>query len=123
MTGRPLNVRVAEALGLTVMYSDAEGWTFIPDAETFKPAPVPPYGEDSPEGWAATGPLMRHYWWTILRDGDHWHVCTSDHIGAYLDGEMHGPSDSWVDGDSPVEAFAELLVSLAAAGRLPEYRP
>lgn len=66
MSKKPLNVRVAEALG----------WKFLEDGRQRHPSlrgpwwidpagdattEVPPYGADTPEGWACTGPLIQRF--------------------------------------------------------------
>lgn len=76
---KPLNVRCAEALGWKKPSEEGRcdvcGWALVPHPEpgcwadncSFRPMPEtrhdipPPYGEDSPEGWACTGPLMDRF--------------------------------------------------------------
>lgn len=80
---KPLHVRVAEALGWTAIHRRARGecpsggWCgdiMLPGERWAGRAPgnmlvgpdgchdsVPPYGEDTPEGWACTGPLLERY--------------------------------------------------------------
>jgi len=109
------------------------------------PPPIPPYGKDSPGGWAATGPLLAKCELTLVNlshedsaedlDGRTTHKGTvvlwaaCDDIPvlvAPLSPEFdEGPLllDGYVEtyalGASPCEAIARCVVALAAAGKLP----
>lgn len=130
MTDKPLNLRVAEALGLKL----ARRWDGIlyplghpdtpPDAAWCLEAGgrIPPYGEDSPDGWSVTGPLMGKFHISLLQDGD---------AGPWVAGNYSGgfwPNSDAIDGQmschasvsSPAQAVAMALLALAEAGRLPK---
>ena len=62
----PLRVRVARALGWRglSLWPEYQGgrWHGTPPGTDEPPIyVVPPYGEDTPEGWACTGPFIRQY--------------------------------------------------------------
>lgn len=102
---KPLRVQVAEAM------DDSE-----PD-EFPKHERIPPYGEDTPEGWACTGPLMLRFGigtdpGTTEADRDHWWA-----RGWHLDPEWRVPAG---EAATPCEAIARCVVALAAAGKLPK---
>ena len=80
-----------------------------------------PYGEDSPEGWAATGPLIERFRLTLSYryvEGKAWATARGLWHSQTYSGEKHG----WLHGDgaSPCEAACNLILALADAGRLAE---
>lgn len=77
---KPLNVRVAEALGWTGIEGPTgsilsrSGQRYVgrpPGSLLLEKSEVPYFGEDTPEGWACTGPLIGHFGLTVYcrRDG------------------------------------------------------
>lgn len=71
--------------------------------------PVPPYGEDSPEGWACTGPLAELYVWGVHRlDGQTWLALP------------RGPNTGQKGvGPTPLIAICNLILKLSESGALP----
>ena len=55
----PLNVRVARALGWDRLTCRGTYWIGIAPGSSDKT--IPPYGADTPEGWAVTGQLIEEY--------------------------------------------------------------
>lgn len=135
-TDRPFNVRVAEALGWTQLHprvigpcpDGGCGDILLPGTRWAGRAPgnvlvgfegchdaVPPYGEDSPEGWMYTGPLMKR-----LRIGLMPTVCI---MSPPLPGTNWIAKDevsgAWSDHPEPLRAVCEVILTLAANGRLP----
>ncbi len=121
---RPLHVRVAEALGwdncVEVDTGMAYGkrWTGRVPGFTHT-REVPRYGQDSDEGWAATGRLIQKYGINLERaqaarpDGSPY--------GAWrwaIAGDEMPPKRFWAD--TPLEAVCHLILALAEAGRLPK---
>ena len=149
-TAKPLNVRVAEALGLRVRDDSVYGCQgqcvgSVDDSGAFPTAgrlrhnhirwvywkafeweagegdweSVLPYGEDSPDGWACTGPLIAKHGIELL--------CNPYGDGNYV--ARRSRDFDWptflVDGRDPfasarthVEAVALLIVALSEIGRL-----
>lgn len=133
MSEKPLNVQVAECIGTSAVRCaagfiedansagyDFEGWICSCGARGTHPAPdahatpVPPYGDDTPEGWACTGPLLARFGLTVF--------------GPRL--EVEEPDPRWYaavpdsatlgeHGATACEAIARLIVRLHAEGRLP----
>lgn len=72
-TEKPLNVRCAEAMGWTKSRlaplghkPGPEAWR-SPDGK-IEGAYLPPYGDDTPEGWACTGPLIGRFELSVTRN-------------------------------------------------------
>jgi len=151
---RPLNVRVAEALGWTDfkrmpthnvgtpqfhggfsppvqekvwcgvrpidhdpkecvnLYGD-EPCDHVPSHPDYEPwhEPVPPYGEETPEGWACTGPLMVRFGLSAIKDGDVYIV--GRYGGGWypscdaVDGQMYLPAE----GPKVLAAVAEWIMA------------
>lgn len=95
MQEKPLNVRCAEALGWTQRVLPPLGHTPGPVAwrspdRKVEGAYLPPYGDDTPAGWACTGPLIGRYGLTIY--------CRRDGFGPMLPGyAAHRPDKSPMD--------------------------
>jgi len=103
MTEKPLHVRVAEALGWTDLSTNGlltYPWYGIPWPNTIRRS-VPYYDSD----WSATGPLIEKYGICVSPDG------RSSTWGASGDG-------SWKQGEKPLIAICNLILALAAAGKL-----
>lgn len=58
---KPLNVRCAEALGWRDVRHAKSGWIGVAPGVPICSEPISPYGADTPEGWACTGPLMDRF--------------------------------------------------------------
>jgi hypothetical protein len=151
---KPLNVRVAEALGCSPYQPTAADdpdvrVLWICPCETVdgvSPHGAPradvygdsgywlrPYGEDSPEGWACTGPLIARFHIALSAGDPDW-----NHPGhPALPKKWFAESnlDGWGDPfpwhtrweyyfqrgfTSAPEAAAELICNMAEAGRLPK---
>lgn len=131
---KPLRVQVAEALGIKIWqhedrscshcgYQDnlTPGCWWMDDGD-YGSCQVLPYGEDSPEGWAATGPLLRRCRTDLYEsttEPPSW--CAEAlrpaerPLGAWAAGDLTVRGR----GDSPCEAIARCVLALAAAGKLP----
>lgn len=117
----PLHVRVARALGWTDIVDLGEGryvrWVGkaplpmcscmergVPSTEpcrcwpraTYQP--IPPFGDETPEGWACTGPLI------ALRE-----IALLFHCPGWIAVAVHGGEDARALG--PCEAVAELIAA------------
>ena len=121
----PLNVQCARALGWSVgadlherdesaqglsacVRCGAEaGWD-----ESLGDVCCPPYGDDTPEGWACTGPLLSEY--GIELDGPLGSLAEPEHQGLYA-AYARGACAS---GAHFAEAIARLVVKLAELGKL-----
>lgn len=88
---KPLTVRCAEALGWTSKQLPPLGHHPGPTAwrnpETgIEGCYFPPYGEDTPEGWACTGPLMARYGLCTMVNLKVWHcydAATGNEVGDH----------------------------------------
>lgn len=94
---RPLNVRCAEALGVeahpecwlrfATEFQDETIWAKNSRYCTHGPACVPelpPFGENTPKGWACTGPLIERFVLNIGCDHARWYVFRDTHAtGAH----------------------------------------
>lgn len=133
---KPLNVRVAEALGCKPQWEPAVGFVALgrpgagywvcrcqpPAGRLFgahvgdADGSIQPYGEDSPEGWACTGPLMRKYRVGLMPT-----VCA---MSPPLPGTTWIAKDEvsgvWSDNPEPLHALCEVILTLVANGRLPK---
>lgn len=117
MSAEPLAVRVARALGWNDVQSigirgGVEKWVGVAPGLRQVFDPIPPYGDDTPEGWSCTGPFLRY-------------VHEANAIS-------HGPAVMrWPDDDEDCEgaptvgqaltwgeALCNLVLALAEAGRL-----
>lgn len=138
MTEKPLNVRVAEALGCTTRWAPAVGFrALLPgagdwiclcppvDGGFFGPhvggpdGHIRPYGEDSPEGWACTGPLIERFDITIGRYASWAHGGRCFAVWPGLSVSDRGVSREERTGVSRPDAACNLILALAEAGRLP----
>ena len=118
---KPLKALVAEALGwklrpleeVDAACGGTEFWV-PPDSHTgnycnkCRPEMAPPpYGEDSPEGWACTGPLMQKYGIGV------------EPIQGWTS-YVRGIWESETVASTACEAIACCVTALAAAGKLPK---
>jgi hypothetical protein len=136
VTAEPLHVRVARVLGWTEIHEETQGriggWFGTAPAGTGPRwwtgnDPIPPYGEDAPEGWACTGPLQVRYkidvWrqhWTD-REGGLWIAGRAEDRHIYIrdqEEDVRYRDAREAQADSPCEAVAWLIVELHEAGRL-----
>jgi hypothetical protein len=129
----PLHVRVARALGWTHIHQAGYGHEIgspcgdilLPGIryhgrapgnllieEQAKHEPLPPYGKESPEGWACTGPLLSRYEVTVDKREAGW--CAS----AWRESMFTHEVDP-VFAATSTEAIALLVCALHEAGRLP----
>lgn len=113
---KPLRVKVAEALGWKNIVRSHDGhlWVGDPPPHTlWYSRIVPPLGEDSPEGWACTGPLVSKYGITLTFS----YIEQGMPIGhaAALDAALGRPQShgSIVTGANRCEAIANLIIALA----------
>jgi hypothetical protein len=108
---KPLNIRVAEALGWR--YVPSMGRWAVPGAPAISnmPTDVPRYDTD----WAATGPLIEKYEITLVPnrrsvyDTPPWWVAGD----AVSGGEV-------VSAPTPLAAVCNLILTLHQAGKLPQ---
>lgn len=107
---KPLRVRVAEALGCAPIADDPIGWlcgcrgNYVhADDDGW----LLPYGEDSPAGWACTGPLKAKCKIEVSRYDDRFAAM------SYVEGW-----DETASGGNEPEAIANLIIALAEAGKL-----
>lgn len=109
---KPLNVRVAEALGWTTRLCNAgcRCTQWIPPGSKV-PGTPPPYGEDTPEGWACTGPLIGRFGLTVY--------CRRDGFGPRRAGyEAARPDKSPMDvSENACAAVAEWVAHYGSGGR------
>jgi len=71
---------------------------------------VPPYGEDSPEGWACTGPLVSRFKLYLYWDTE---------LGCWVAQPKEGDTPPYHrSGSTAPEAIANLIIALAEAGKL-----
>lgn len=129
---KPLNVQVAEALGCTLeerrrpgkyptIMGEIYGWgcgcphnehygrECGPDGEELT-WEIAPYGEDSPYGWACTGPLITRYGIGIAQQDGRWWA-GKEWMGAA------GYKDS-APGPTVLIAVCNLILALHKAGKL-----
>lgn len=135
---KPLNVRVAEALGCDVIYrkaypGDREAAWCCEDGEHRDPNLHEPW-MDNPvvanydTDWSATGPLIERYGFLLapceVEDEETWARRRAWLCGRY--GQVDHGRD-WLDacsegakatGATPLEAASHLIIALAAAGKL-----
>lgn len=122
---KPLNVRVAEVIG----WSGIEHGNLMDLSRPHNGYPpslpivgqkqrIPPYGEDSPEGWACTGPLMIKYGINLIRPGM-W-LATENDPTQWDEGVLGWREDlcATAASDNPMEAVCNLILALAEAGKL-----
>jgi hypothetical protein len=123
---KTLRIEVAEALGWrdTTRTEHAFGWSEewcgIPpgrcceDLKGDKPE-IPPYGEESPEGWACTGPLLARFQVSLVM------ASWLPQGGWYCGPVYQGDSPPLAKGlaEKPCEAIARFVVALGKAGKLP----
>lgn len=71
---KPLNARCAEALGWRDVrfLHGSQHWIGVAPGVSICSEPVPPFGEETPAGWACTGPLIGRFGLTAYcrRDSD-----------------------------------------------------
>lgn len=111
---KPLHVQVAEALGWK---RTGNCWTLeIPFGKTAVDE-LPPYGEDTPEGWACTGPLLARFGITLelLHPGN---MATTDGK-PWQASRPYRSEQGYSYGSEPCEATARCVAALAAVGKLP----
>lgn len=128
MSTEPLNVRVARALGWTEIHEELQGriggWFGTAPACTGPRwwtgnDPILPYGEDTPEGWACTGPLMKQYAigvWPRENGQEEGRIAVQWGAKGYGDARS-GPFVMTFGASGP-EAAALCLLALHEAGRL-----
>lgn len=138
---KPLNVRVAEALGVEPAFRDFpsedycvlqcscgamhefghssaqeedRAWREKHQPHLTQNWNCPRYDID----WSTTGPLIDRFKITLQWDGLGWHACEMDaHRG------VEGTSEPWhdglyADGETSLEAVCNLILQLHAAGKL-----
>lgn len=110
----PLNVQVARVLGWKRLRTTRLGWVgAMPDATHgwIEECPVPPYGADTPDGWACTGPLASELKMTLrsMRKG-----CDAR---TYIPGQ-YLKVETYAKGASIPEAIARLVVRLHEMAKL-----
>lgn len=154
---KPLNVQVAEALGATVEWrapnwdpAGGERWMRkLSRDEYFRQGPdsnsvmrvgaadvwsdrFPPYGEDSPEGWACTGPLAEKYAYRLqvceafktpaqYSQSDGHLICESEEYPRVIEADSKDDDDDRCEvayGANIPQAIANLILALAEAGKL-----
>ena len=134
MTGdEPLNVQCARALGWTGIefrpeYAEPRWWGLEPiDVSPYR-CRIDPYGDDTPEGWACTGPLLSEY--GIELDGPLGSLAEPEHQGLYAAYAMVSCTAHTTcalrerghamraHGAHYCEAIARLVVRLAELGKL-----
>jgi hypothetical protein len=110
---KPLNVRVAAALGWKEFRQDLAGrWMGIMPRPEYPHGPdimdyVPPFGEDTPDGWACTGPLISRF-----------HIClTTNGIGRNEWAADEG-TFPMVHAEAPLIAVCNYVLNRAQSGRL-----
>lgn len=134
MSAEPLNVRVARVLHPEWKIFQATEPTWLcdewgdygPTAEVGEwicirskcgaAYAVPPFGEETPEGWAVTGALMCHV--RELSYSESRAKATRSNLAWYAGGRLL--SDGF--GATWGEALCNLVLALSAAGRLGEVR-
>jgi hypothetical protein len=125
MSGKPLHVQVAEALGwencherkggilLPLPLLPGKGWSGWPPGvlpivgSGYRTAPVYCYDTD----WAATGPLIEKYKMGVWPADEDWLADTFTAKHPTIDGGT-------TRGRSPLEAVCKLILELSKAGKL-----
>lgn len=71
---KPLKVRCAEALGWEMAYPSSSvpgSWIGVngrlPFPENCSTDAIPPFGEDTPQGWTCTGPLQARFGLSVIK--------------------------------------------------------
>lgn len=118
---KPLRVQVAEALGWTITLKQddpkksnyGESYGCPPGKAEGIHVWIPPYGEDSPEGWACTGPLLER-----CKGSEGALICVpvGKHVRVWY--STNTAADVIASAPSVPEAIARCVVALAAAGKL-----
>lgn len=107
---------------------DADDWWQVDEAGSSGSVVVreiDPYGDDTPGGWACTGPMIARYGITLVEgtayDGSVEWIAGEYGGGWWPDSDaLDGQLLNHVTATTPCEAIARLIVRLGASGGLPK---